>query len=186
MNTPNKLTVLRVCLVPVFVALLMIEAIPHHYLLALAVFTAASLTDLLDGYLARRDGLVTDFGKFMDPLADKILVTSAMICFIELGFAPAVLIAGIIAREFTVTSLRLIGAGKGAVIAADIWGKWKTVTQMVWIIAVLFFSWLGGLVALPGAVGFFLDLLLWLVTALTVFSGVNYLWGNRALLRDVK
>ena len=186
MNTPNKLTVLRMCLVPVFVSLLMIPSVPHRFLWALIVFSAASLTDLLDGYLARRDHLVTDFGKFMDPLADKILVTSAMICFIELGLAPAVPVVIIIAREFTVTSLRLIGAGKGAVIAADIWGKWKTVVQMIWIIAALFFSWLGGLFSLPAPVWSAVDLLLWLAVLLTVVSGVNYLWKNRSLLKDVK
>lgn len=186
MNLPNKLTVLRMCLVPVFIAFLMLPAIPHHYFLALAVFACASLTDLLDGYLARRRGLVTDFGKFMDPLADKILVTSAMICFIQLGLSPAVPVAVIIAREFAVTSLRLVGAGKGSVIAADIWGKWKTVVQMVWIISALFFSWLEGLCSLSSMVWYGVDALLWLAVLLTVLSGFNYLWRNRGLLKDVR
>ena len=108
MNTPNKLTVLRMVLIPFFLFFLLFD-LPHHYLYALILFAAASFTDFLDGYLARRDGIVTDFGKFLDPVADKLLVTSALICFIELGFASSIVVVIIIAREFIVTSLRISG-----------------------------------------------------------------------------
>lgn len=119
MNTPNKLTVLRVLLVPLFLAFLLVGRIPAHYLLALIVFIAASVTDSLDGYLARKNSQVTTFGKFLDPLADKILVLSAMISFIELGLCGSLVVVIMIAREFMVTSLRLVAvSGDGTVIAA--------------------------------------------------------------------
>ena len=132
MNLPNKLTCLRMLMVPFFVAAM---ALPfsNHYLWALILFIAASFTDMLDGKIARKQGLITDFGKFMDPLADKILVTSALICFVDLWVTPAAVIIVIIAGEFIVTSLRLIAAPKGIVIAADIFGKMKTVSQMIWV-----------------------------------------------------
>lgn len=124
MNLPNKLTCLRMLMVPFFVAA-MVLSFSNHYLWALILFVTASFTDMLDGKIARKRGLITDFGKFMDPLADKILVTSALICFVELWVTPAAVIIVIIAREFVVTSLRLIAAPKGIVIAADIFGKMK-------------------------------------------------------------
>ena len=136
MNLPNKLTVARIILVPFFVAALLIN-FPLNNLAALALFGAASITDLLDGKIARKRGLVTDFGKFADPLADKILVISALLCFIQLGLCDCVAVIIVLFREFTVTSIRLIAASKGKVIAANIWGKVKTVTQMVAIICVL-------------------------------------------------
>ena len=119
MNTPNKLTMLRVMLVPVFLVFLMVSRIPYNFLYALAIFIAASLTDLLDGYLARKNNQVTTFGKFLDPLADKVLVLSAMICFIQLELASSVAVVIVIAREFMVTSLRLVAvSGSGKVIPA--------------------------------------------------------------------
>ena len=137
MNTPNKLTVLRILLVPFFVAFLLIKQIPYNYLWATLIFAIASITDTIDGKMARKYNLVTDFGKFMDPLADKILVTSALVCFIELGFVNSIMVVIILAREFMVTSLRLIASGKGKVIAASMWGKVKTVSQMVGIVVIL-------------------------------------------------
>ena len=123
MNTPNKLTLIRVILIPFFVLFLMTDLLPASQLWALAVFAIASFTDFLDGYLARRDQLVTNFGKLMDPLADKLLVTAALICFVEIGLAPAWVVIIIISREFLVTSIRLVAAGEGKVIAADKSGK---------------------------------------------------------------
>lgn len=136
MNLPNKLTVARIILVPFFVAALLIN-FPLNNLAALAIFGAASITDLLDGKIARKRGLVTDFGKFADPLADKILVISALLCFVQLGLCDCVAVIIVLFREFAVTSIRLIAASKGKVIAANIWGKVKTVTQMVAVICVL-------------------------------------------------
>ena len=119
MNLPNKLTMLRILMIPVFMVFIEISILPNHILWAFVVFVLASLTDMLDGKIARKYNLVTDFGKFMDPLADKILVTAALIYFIPLGLAPAWIVILILAREFLVTSLRLIASGKGVVIAAD-------------------------------------------------------------------
>ena len=203
MNLPNRLTVLRMALVPVFLVFLLGGNIRYNFVWALLVFAAASLTDMLDGQIARKRGLVTDFGKFMDPLADKILVMAAMVCFVELKFAPAVAVVVILAREFLVTSLRLIAAGKGTVIAADKWGKIKTVVQMVWVLVVLAGEaamdiasstvFIGaGEPPLYLAVFRSADLLLsarglfmWLSVALTVISGVNYVWKNRACISQM-
>ena len=138
MNTPNKLTIARVIMIPFFVAFLMYDiAGSAGKWIALAIFIIASLTDTLDGYLARRDNLVTNFGKFMDPLADKLLVCSALICFTSLGTLPAWITIVIIAREFIISGFRLIAADNGIVIAASYWGKFKTVSQMIMIILMI-------------------------------------------------
>ena len=123
MNLPNKLTIFRMVLVPFFVAAVLWESLPHHYLIAFLIFAAASYTDHLDGKIARRDNLITNFGKFMDPLADKILVISALVCFVSLDLTNVWFVVIIIAREFMVTSIRLLAAERGLVIAANIWGK---------------------------------------------------------------
>ena len=131
MNTPNKLTVARIIITPFFLAALIVQ-FPHHYLAALILFAAASVTDLVDGKMARKHNLITDFGKFLDPLADKMLTTAAFLGFIELGIGHGITWISFIVllREFLITSLRLISAGRGRVIAANIWGKCKTVSQM--------------------------------------------------------
>lgn len=187
MNLPNKLTVLRVLLIPVFLLFFYWGALPGHMLLALAVFIIASLTDLLDGKIARARGLITDFGKFMDPLADKLLVVSAIICLMGIGWVPPLVVILIISREFLVTSLRLVAAPKGIVIAADKWGKYKTASQMVWICVSLLLLWLqeSALVQNPVPGQVVNIVLITLVTVLTVVSGVNYLYKNRAVLRDM-
>lgn len=186
MNLPNKLTCLRMLMVPFFVAAMELS-FSGHYLWALILFAAASFTDLLDGKIARKRGLITDFGKFMDPLADKILVTSALICFVELWVTPAAIIIVIIAREFIVTSLRLIAAPKGIVIAADIFGKMKTVCQMIWVATTLVQMYLEEEL-LMGITGLneLNVVLMWVTLVLTVVSGINYLWKNRAVLQDMK
>ena len=135
MNLPNKLTILRIALVPMVIAAVLIE-FPLHFLAAGLLFGAASITDMLDGRIARRDNLITDFGKFADPLADKILVISVMICFVKLGLCGAIPLIIIIFREFTVTSVRLVASAKGKVIAANMWGKVKTVSQIAAIVAI--------------------------------------------------
>ena len=183
MNTPNKLTVLRMALVPVFIALFYLDAVPLHALWAFIVFAAASLTDMLDGHIARSRGLVTDFGKFMDPLADKILVVSAMVCLMDVSLAPALAVIIVVAREFLVTSLRLVAAPKGIVIAADKWGKYKTVSQMLWICTALLMEGISGGIWSPAMRGVN-TVLMALAVALTVVSGANYVWKNRELFRD--
>lgn len=173
-------------LVPVFLVFMLIPSISHHYLIALVIFVVASLTDLLDGKIARKRNLVTNFGKFMDPLADKILVMAAMLCFVELNYAPALVVIVILAREFLVTSLRLIASGSGIVIAADKWGKYKTVCQMVWVIFSILVMWVeaAGFVtgAFLGALMLVNSVLMWLSVVLTVVSGANYVWKNRACI----
>ena len=183
MNLPNKLTLLRILLIPVFMVFVELDSLPGHMLWAFAVFVAASLTDMIDGKIARKYNLITDFGKFMDPLADKILVTAALVYFIPLGLAPAWVVILILAREFLVTSLRLIAAGKGIVIAADRWGKYKTATTMVWIAYALLMQhfWSG----VPAAWALHVALMV-LSLGLTLLSGANYLWKNRALIAQAK
>ena len=137
MNLPNKLTVFRVILIPFFVLCFYTPNLPYNNVIACVIFCVASITDFLDGYLARRDGLVTNFGKFMDPLADKLLVGAALICLIETEMLPAWAVVIIISREFIISGFRLIASDNGVVIAASYWGKFKTVTQMIMVILML-------------------------------------------------
>ena len=175
MNTPNKLTVARMILVP-FLVLFMLTGWgddANRYI-SLAIFVAASVTDWLDGKIARKYNLITDFGKFMDPLADKLLVCSAMICFIELGKLPAWIVIIIIGREFIISGFRLIAAENGVVIAANYWGKFKTVSQMIMIILLL--------IDLGGAFDILEQVFIWLSVALTVISLMTYIWQNKNVL----
>jgi CDP-diacylglycerol--glycerol-3-phosphate 3-phosphatidyltransferase len=191
MNLPNKLTVARILLVPFFVAALLID-FPLNNLVALALFGAASLTDMFDGKIARKHGLITDFGKFADPLADKILVISALLCFVQLGLCDCVAIIIVLFREFVVTSIRLIAAAKGKVIAANMWGKVKTVTQIVAIVCVLAMQTvldLGGLsvqlpAALPSVFTVIGEVLIWISTFFAVLSGVVYVAQNRQFISE--
>lgn len=191
MNLPNKLTVLRILLVPFFVAALLID-FPLNNLVALALFGAASLTDMFDGKIARKRGLITDFGKFADPLADKILVISALLCFVQLGLCDCVAVIIVLFREFVVTSIRLIAAAKGKVIAANMWGKVKTVIQIVAIVCVLVMQTvldLGGLgvqlpAALPQIFTVIGEVLIWISTFFAVISGVVYVAQNRQFISE--
>jgi len=191
MNLPNKLTVLRILLVPFFVAAMLID-FPLNNLVALALFGAASLTDMFDGKIARKRGLITDFGKFADPLADKILVISALLCFVQLGLCDCVAVIIVLFREFVVTSIRLIAAAKGKVIAANMWGKVKTVTQIVAIVCVLVMQTvldLGGLgvqlpAALPQVFTVIGEVLIWISTFFAVISGVVYVAQNRQFISE--
>ena len=175
MNTPNKLTVGRMIMVPFLVLFLLTgwggEA--NRYIFV-AIFVIASVTDWFDGYLARKNHLVTNFGKFMDPLADKLLVCSAMICLIELERLPAWIVIVIIAREFIISGFRLIAAENGIVIAANYWGKFKTVSQMIMIILLL--------LDLGGAFDILGEIFIWLSLILTVISLITYIWQNRSVL----
>ena len=175
MNTPNKLTLFRVVMIPFFVVFMLAPfGGAAAKWIALAIFIIASLTDALDGYLARRDNLITDFGKFMDPLADKLLVCSALICLVELDKIPCWVVIIIIAREFIISGFRLIAADNGVVIAASYWGKFKTVSQMVMII--LLIADLGGVFYTIGQIFIYLSM------ALTVISLIDYLIKNRNVI----
>ncbi len=197
MNLPNKLTLLRLILVPFFVFFLLMPGIPHHYLAALLIFAAASYTDHLDGKIARKRNMVTDFGKFADPLADKIMIFSALACFIQLGFAGAVILIITAAREFAVTSMRLVAAGSGKVVAANIWGKLKTVSQMAAVMIIMLLQYLlelNGMGVLsfqdPAVVSFWFgvagEILLWMSVVFTVISGLIYIVRNFAFIRNAK
>ena len=175
MNLPNKLTLLRVLLVPFFVASLLWGQGQNQMLrvVALIIFIVASLTDMLDGQIARRYHLVTNFGKFMDPLADKLLVCSALICFVELRQISAVVVIIIIAREFVISGFRLVAADAGVVIAASWWGKLKTVSQMIAVILMIIH--LQPLIFITRA-------MVIVMTALTVISHIDYLAKNHGVL----
>jgi CDP-diacylglycerol--glycerol-3-phosphate 3-phosphatidyltransferase len=180
MNLPNKLTMFRVILIPFFVFFLLAPYFEGYgNYIAVAIFIVASLTDLLDGKIARKYNLVTNFGKFMDPLADKLLVCSAMICLIELGRLPAWIVIIIIAREFIISGFRLIASDNGVVIAASYWGKFKTTFQMLMVIVLIlnidhpFFRVLG-------------VILIWVATILTVVSLIDYIVKNKDVLKEQK
>lgn len=173
MNLPNKLTVLRVALVPVFIALLMITAVPFRFLLACIVFVAASLTDMLDGKIARKYNLITDFGKLMDPLADKLLVTSAVVMYIYLGLASPIAVLIILARDMLINAIRMLAASKGHTLAAGMFGKVKTVTQMTGIIAVMLMCQLGELGVNINTI-LISNIIMWVISAITLASGIDY------------
>ena len=180
MNLPNKLTIMRVILIPFFVFFLLSPYFPAYgNYIAVAIFIVASLTDMLDGKIARKYNLVTNFGKFMDPLADKLLVCSAMICLIELDRLAAWIVIVIIAREFIISGFRLVASDNGVVIAASYWGKFKTTFQMLMVIVLIldiqmpFFQILG-------------TVLTYVALILTVVSLIDYIVKNNDVLKDQK
>ena len=193
MNLPNKLTLTRIILVPVFMIFVSLtwfgldDFNPTMYLLAGIVFAVASFTDFLDGHLARKWNMVTDFGKFADPLADKLLTTVAFIYMMRDGICSPVVLCIILAREFAVSGLRMVAAGAkdGKVIAANMWGKVKTVLQMLTIIFYFFSVSLTGNV-LGAECAFISSCLCWLVAAATAISGIKYLWDNRSFINTAK
>ena len=194
-NLPNKLTLLRIVMIPFFVLFYELSGLGNNYLWALLVFALASLTDLFAGKIARKYHLISDFGKLMDPLADKVLVTAAMVCFVgdPRGLTPSWVVIAILAREFLVTSLRLLAASKGVVLAADKWGKYKTATTMIWICYHLLLlsgsynSLLGGLGLSyqNGGLPLYLHYgLMGLSLFFTWYSGVNYLVKNKQMFHN--
>ena len=177
MNLPNKLTVLRVILIPFFVASLLMYggSVRMFRYVAAGIFIVASLTDMLDGKIARKYNLVTNFGKFMDPLADKLLVCSALICLVELRQLPAWMVIIIVSREFIISGFRLVAAERGIVIAASFWGKFKTTFQMIAVVLLIFdFSALE-IVTLACT---------WIALALTLISLVDYIGKNHKILTE--
>ena len=180
MNLPNKLTIFRVILIPFFVFFLLAPYFEGYgNYIAVAIFIVASFTDFLDGYLARKHNLVTNFGKFMDPLADKLLVSSALICLVETGQLASWIVVIIISREFIISGFRLIASDNGVVIAASYWGKFKTVSQMFMVITLILnfpnpiFQTLG-------------TILTYVALALSIISLVDYVMKNKDILKDTK
>ena len=201
MNLPNKLTLTRIILVPVFMVFVSLTQIgtedfnPTWYLVAGIIFAAASFTDFLDGHLARKWNMVTDFGKFADPLADKLLTTVAFIYMMRDGVCSPVVLCIILAREFAVSGLRMVAAGakEGKVIAANMWGKVKTVLQMLSIIFYFFGMSIASMSATGAEQGVRQILVIsismvlcWLVAAVTAISGIKYLWDNRSFINTAK
>lgn len=179
MNLPNKLTILRVILIPFFVFFMLVPVTAYSNYIAVAIFIVASLTDLADGKIARKYNLVTNFGKFMDPLADKLLVCAALICLVETGQLPAWMVIVIISREFIISGFRLVASDNGVVIAASYWGKFKTTFQMLMIIVLV--------LNFPGEAFHVLAVILtWVALALTIISLCDYVIKNKDVLKEQK
>ncbi|SHF53186.1 CDP-diacylglycerol--glycerol-3-phosphate 3-phosphatidyltransferase [Ornithinibacillus halophilus] len=192
MNIPNKITISRILLIPIFIILLSVpfdwgawnigeSELPISHFIAALIFIIASTTDWVDGYYARKYNLVTNLGKFLDPLADKLLVSAALILLIEIGLAPAWVVIIIISREFAVTGLRLVAAGEGIVLAAGKMGKLKTATQMVAIAALLLHNFPFSFIGFP-----FATVMLYIALFFTVLSGYDYFAKNWHVMRDSK
>jgi CDP-diacylglycerol--glycerol-3-phosphate 3-phosphatidyltransferase len=179
MNLPNKLTILRVIMIPFFVLALLYDGGENQTLryVAAAIFIIASLTDMLDGKIARKYNLVTNFGKFMDPLADKLLVCSALICLVELKELPAWMVIVIISREFIISGFRLVASDNGVVIAASYWGKFKTTFQMIAVVLLI--------LGIP-ALSMVTTAVVWIALVLTVISLVDYIAKNVNVLKEGK
>lgn len=178
MNLANKLTIARIFLIPIFMIFLL-SKIPYGITIAALIFILAALTDSLDGYIARSRNQVTKLGKFMDPLADKLLVTAALVSFVQMGKISAWVVVIIISREFTISVFRAIAAAEGIVIAASPWGKAKTISQIVMIISILFNNFPFSLLNLP-----FSSIATWIAVILTIISGFDYIYVNRKVLKQ--
>lgn len=179
MNLPNKITIFRILMIPLFVLFMLNKEIPYGQYIAAGIFLVAALSDLLDGYIARKHNLITNFGKFMDPLADKLLVSSALICFVELKLVPTWIVIIIISREFIISGFRLIASDKGIVIAAGIWGKIKTNVQM--IMSVMLIINLDNII-----INFLEQVAIYSALVFTVISLVDYMYKNKSVLSEQK
>ena len=178
LNLPNKLTLIRMFLAPIYLALMLIE-FPYHYIVALAVFAVASLTDMLDGKIARKNNLITVFGKLLDPLADKMLTTAALLAFMREGWCSIWIVMIVLTREFAVAGVRLIATAQGIVIPANYWGKAKTVSQMVFTIVIMLLAELDATFDIFANAGWFTlarvsNIMLWITAVLAVVSGITY------------
>lgn len=188
LNTPNKLTIVRMLISPLFLAVILRDSLPHRFLWAMLIFLAASVTDAVDGKMARKNNQVTNFGKLLDPIADKVLTTAALLAFMKLGLCNIWIVMIVLTREFAIASIRMIAASNGVVIPANIWGKLKTVSQMVFTVLIMLlgeiYSYAPNIV--PGVtVPHYLTLsnisniLLWITAVLTVISGIIYIKDSK-------
>lgn len=186
LNLPNKLTLIRMFLAPIYLALMLIE-FPYHYIVAFAVFAVASLTDMLDGKIARKNNLITVFGKLLDPLADKMLTTAALLAFMREGWCSIWIVMIVLTREFAVAGVRLIATAQGIVIPANYWGKAKTVSQMVFTIVIMLLAELDATFDIFANAGWFTlarvsNIMLWITAVLTVVSGITYFVDSKKLI----
>lgn len=183
MNLPNKLTVLRVLLVPIFIIFLLLSNKTYFMffrILPLIVFVGAAITDAMDGYIARKHNFITDFGKFMDPLADKLLVCAALICFVEIGYISSWIVVIIISREFIISGFRMLASSKGITIAANIWGKIKTVVQMILVILILC-----DFANIFKFTSFLIGPFIFLTVVLTIVSAATYILDNKKVIKNM-
>lgn len=177
MNLPNKLTVIRMVLTPIFLIVYMAPSVPYHFFIGLAVYVMGCITDFLDGKIARRYNLITTFGKLADPVADKMLTTAALLALMDAGYCSLYIVFIVLTREFAVTSVRLAASAQGVVIPANIWGKLKTVAQMVSTIAIMLFIALldSGILPQSFPLGIISSVLLWITAVLAIISGIIYI-----------
>ena len=194
LNVPNLLTIARIIITPIFLAVILMDTLPHRFLIACIVFSIASITDAIDGHLARKNNQITNFGKFLDPIADKILTTSALLAFMSVGLCNIWIVMLILTREFAIASVRMIAATGGVVIPANIWGKIKTVSQMVFTILIMLLGETWEILSNTNKVLFekLPDLslisngLLWITAILTVISGIIYLNDSKKIIDFTK
>lgn len=194
LNTPNKLTIARIIITPLFLAVILLKALPHRFLIAALIFSAAAITDAVDGKLARKNNQITNFGKLLDPIADKVLTTSALLAFMTMGLCNIWIVMIVLTREFTIASIRMIAASNGVVIPANIWGKLKTVSQMTFTIVIMLLCEIEYIITdvlnsdilkkLPEAlsVPVISNFLLWITAALTVVSGIIYIKDSKNVI----
>ena len=194
LNAPNILTLARIIITPFFLWVILMENLPHRFLIACIVFSIGALTDALDGHLARKNNQITNFGKFLDPIADKVLTTSALLAFMSMGLCNIWIVMLVLTREFAIASVRMIAATGGVVIHANIWGKIKTISQMIFTIAIMIFGEVWDAVEkynqelfakLPD-LSLVSNGLLWITAFLTVVSGVIYLKDSRKIIDFTK
>jgi CDP-diacylglycerol--glycerol-3-phosphate 3-phosphatidyltransferase len=194
LNVPNVLTIARIFITPIFLAVILMDTLPHKFLIACVIFLVGSITDAVDGHLARKNNQITNFGKFLDPIADKILTTSALLAFMSMGLCNIWIVMLVLTREFAIASVRMIAAAGGVVIPANIWGKIKTVSQMVFTILIMLLGETWEIISNTNAVLFakLPDLslisngLLWITAILTVISGVIYLNDSKKIIDFTK
>lgn len=194
LNLPNILTISRIVITPIFLFVILMESLPHRFLLACIIFAIGSITDAVDGHLARKNNQITNFGKFLDPIADKILTTSALLAFMSMGLCNIWIVMLVLTREFAIASVRMIAASNGVVIPANIWGKIKTVTQMVFTILIMLLGEAYYIVESTDTILFskLPDLslvsngLLWITAIFTVISGAVYLIDSRKIIDFTK
>ncbi len=194
LNIPNILTVSRIVITPIFLAVILMDFLPHRFLIACIIFAIAAITDAIDGHLARKNNQITNFGKFLDPIADKVLTTSALLAFMSMGLCNIWIVMLVLTREFAIASVRMIAAANGVVIPANIWGKIKTVSQMVFTILIMLLgeAYYVAEIKIPETFAKLPDLslisngLLWVTAIFTVISGVIYLIDSRKIIDFTK
>ena len=194
LNVPNILTIARILITPIFLAVILMDTLPHKFLIACVIFSIGSITDAVDGHLARKNNQITNFGKLLDPIADKILTTSALLAFMSMGLCNIWIVMLVLTREFAIASVRMIAAAGGVVIPANIWGKIKTVSQMVFTILIMLLGETWEIISNTNAVLFakLPDLslisngLLWITAILTVISGIIYLNDSKKIIDFTK